>query len=83
MNRRGLLFGLGAALAAPAIVRVEAIMPVKAIPEALASVPLEEALSAWTEPRRIKFLVRIRSENGHLCEWMALPDALDGGETHV
>ncbi len=34
MSRRGLLIGLGSLIAAPAIVRIESLMPVRAILEA-------------------------------------------------
>jgi hypothetical protein len=41
MNRRGLLLGLGATIAAPAIVRPEWLMPVKAVPYRLAQLGID------------------------------------------
>lgn len=45
MNRRGFLLGLGAALAAPAIVRAGSLMPVRALS------PKFEAYTSWFEWR--------------------------------
>lgn len=46
LSRRGLLSGLGAALAAPAIVKVASLMPIKALPLVFRT-PYLTAESAW------------------------------------
>lgn len=67
MPRRGFLAGLGAILAAPAIVRASSLMPVKAIarggqyvPVSRTTVPCEyDLIDAYGVPMRRVFIYRV------------------------
>ena len=50
LHRRGFLIGLGALIAAPAIVRITSIMPVRAVPFTLTRHPLYDS-DSWQRVR--------------------------------
>jgi hypothetical protein len=70
LSRRGLLTGLGALIAAPAIVRAASIMPVRAAPLLIIPPPVA--------PYNGKYLVY-----WHSSDWRDLTSTMEEAEEHI